>query len=52
MWPPASANLTCDFIKTGLDHGQLLLNVPTFFFGGGGRGGGGGAILQNSSDYL
>ena len=33
MWTPASANLTCDFIVTGLHHGYIVVDVPTFFGG-------------------
>ena len=42
--PPASANLTCDFIKTGLHHWHFECS---YFLGGGGP-----AFSQNSSDYL
>ena len=33
MWTPASANLTCDFIVTGLHHGYIVADVPTFLGG-------------------
>ena len=33
MWAPASANLTCDFIKTGLHHGHIIAECSDFFMG-------------------
>ena len=33
MWTPASANLTCDFIKTGLHHGHNFTECADFFGG-------------------
>ena len=37
MWTPASANLTCDFIKTGLHHGHIVAECSDFFFWRGGK---------------
>ena len=31
MWTPASANLTCDFIKTRLHHGHIIAECSDFF---------------------
>ena len=34
MWTLASANLTCDFIKTGLHNRQIIAECPDFFLVG------------------
>ena len=45
MWTPALANLTCDFIKTGLYHGHIAAEECSNFFGG-------KDFSQNSSEHL
>ena len=44
MWNPASANLTCDFIKMVLHHGHIIAECFYYFFDK--------AISLNSSDYF
>ena len=34
MWTPDSANLTCDFITTGLHQGHIVAECPDIFLGG------------------